>query len=175
MAKRVTKVVIANVTAEQAEQASHDYATGQTKLEKIEARMNEEINRVKAKYQDEITEVKESLEEPYETLEVFAKEQKDNWGKKKSVDLLHCSIGFRTGTPKVVKDKKFTWDAVLELMKKNKLFKPFIRVSEEIDKQSILAETNENTLTLLKKECYVDVDQDEKFFVTVKKEEVAAA
>lgn len=175
MTKRVSKTVIANVTVEQAQQASNDFATGQTRLEKIEAKMNEEINRVKAKYQGEITEVKEGIELPYETLQVFATEQKTEWGKKKSVELLHCIIGFRTGTPKVIKDKKFTWDAVLELMKKNKLFKPFIRTTEEINKESILAENDEKLLKQLKDECYVEIDQDEKFFVTVKKEELVAA
>jgi len=175
MAKRVSKTVIANVTVEQAQQASNEFATGQTRLEKIEARMNEEINKVKAKYQEEITEVKEGLEVPYETLEVFAKEQKTEWGKKKSMELLHCTIGFRTGTPKVVKDKKFTWDAVLELMKKNKLFKRFVRTTEEINKETILAENDELLLKQLKEECYVEVDQDEKFFVSVKKEELVAA
>lgn len=173
--KRVSKKVFTNVTLEQAEQASHEFAVAQNRLDKIEAKMNEEINKVKAKYQDAISDVNESLEEPKEILETFAAEQKTSWGKKKSMELLHCVIGYRTGTPKVVKDKKFTWDAVLELMKKNILFKAFIRTTEEIDKQSILAETNEDTLAALKKECYVDIDQDEKFFVTVKKEEVAAA
>jgi phage host-nuclease inhibitor protein Gam len=175
MAKRVSKTVIANVTVEQAQQASNEFATGHTRLEKIEAKMNEEINKVKSKYQEEITEVKESIDQPYEMLQVFASEQKTAWGKKKSMELLHCTVGFRTGTPKVVKDKKFTWDAVLELLKKNKLFKPFVRTTEEINKESILAENDENLLKQLKEECYVEVDQDEKFFVTVKKEELVAA
>ena len=175
MAKRVSKKVIANVTVEQAQEASSNYATGLTKLSKIEARMNEEINRIKEKYQDDISGIKADMEEPFETLEVFAREQQDAWGKKKSMELLHCTIGFRTGTPKVVKDKKFTWDAVLELMKKNPAFSPFIRVSEEINKEMILAEANEDTLARLKKECYVEIDQDEKFFVNVKKEEVVDA
>lgn len=173
MAKRVSKKVVSNVTIEQAQQASSEFATAQTKLEKIEAKMNEEINRVKSKYQEEITEIKEGLEEPMEVLEVFASEQKTEWGKKKSMELMHCTIGFRTGTPKVVKDKKFTWDAVLALMKKNPLFKPFIRTTEEINKETILAENDEKVLEALKQECYVEIDQDEKFFVIVKKEEVA--
>lgn len=174
MAKRVSTKVISNVSIEDAQAASNEYASGQTKLEKIEARMNEEINKIKAKYLDEITDIKESIEEPYKILEVFAKEQKSEWGKRKSYDLLHSIIGFRTGTPKVVKDKKFTWDAVLELLKKNKLFKPFIRTTEEINKDAILQEKNEATLKTLKDECFIEVDQDEKFFIQVKKEEVAA-
>lgn len=172
---RIKKRVISDVTAEQAQEASQLYATNYNKLEKIQAKMNEEINKVKDKYQDDITEITDNLEEPYETLQVFAREQKTQWGKKKSFELLHTTIGFRTGTPKVVKDKKFTWDAVLELMKKNKIFKAFIRSKEEINKEAILAEKNVAILGQLTEECYVSVDQDETFFVTPKIEEVTPA
>ena len=172
---RVSKKTFTNVTLEEAQQASNEFATGYNRLEKIEAKMNEEINKVKAKYQDDVTELKDQLSEPNSVLEAFAKEQKDNWGKKKSVELLHTIVGFRTGTPKVAKDKKFTWDAVLELMKKNRIFKTFIRTTEEINKESILAEKDEKILQSLKEECYIEVDQDEKFFVTVKKEDLVPA
>src|SRR5436190_18024426 len=117
--KRISKKSFKDVTLEQAQSASQQFVETRTSLDKIEAKMNEEINKVKAKYMDEVTELSEQLEEPQEILEVFAKEQKRNWGKKKSLELLHCIIGFRTGTPKVVKEKSFSWDAVLQLMKKN--------------------------------------------------------
>lgn len=172
---RIKKKVIANVTLEQAQEASESFATTSTKLAKVEAKMNEEINRVKSKYQEEITDLHEALEEPQEVLQVFADEQKTEWGKKKSFDLLHTVIGFRTATPKVDKSKKFTWDAVLELMKKNKAFKAFIRTKDEINKEAILAEKNEETLKLLKEECYVEIKQDENFFVEVKKEDLVPA
>jgi phage host-nuclease inhibitor protein Gam len=137
--------------------------------------MNAEINKVKEKYQADVTELKEGMQEPEEVLHTFAKEQKSSWGKKKSMELLHVAIGFRTGTPKVVKDRKFTWEAVLELMKKTTLLKPFIRTTEEINKEAILAEKDDKILKALKDDCYIEVDQDEKFFVAVKKEEVVPA
>lgn len=173
MATRVKKKTISGVTLELAQAASEQFAVTKNKLEAVEAKMNEKLNKVKSEYQDAITELKEELEEPQEVLETFAKEQKSSWGKKKSIELLHCIIGFRTGTPKVVKDKKFTWDAVLELITKNSMLKGFVRSKEEINKEAILAEKNEDVLKLLKEECYVEVDQDETFFVQPKKEEVA--
>jgi phage host-nuclease inhibitor protein Gam len=173
--KRVSKKTYKDVTLEQAQQASQQFAETRTSFDKIEARMNEELNKVKAKYADEITELTDLLEEPQEILEVYAKEQKKSWGKKKSLELLHCIIGFRTGTPKVVKDKAFTWEGVLQLLKKNAMFSHFIRTTEEINKENILAEKDEKVLGKLKELCFVAVDQDEKFFVETKKEEVAAA
>lgn len=171
---KTKKLTISNVSLEQAQEASEQYAKSATSLAKVEAKMNEEINKVKSKYQDEITTLKEELDEPMETLEVFAKEQKDNWGKKKSHELLHCVIGFRTGTPKVVKDKKFTWDGITELLSKSKIFKPFIRSTEEINKEAIIACKDENLLISLKKECYLEVTQEESFYVEAKKEELVS-
>lgn len=172
MATKTKKKTFTNVTLDEAQEASQTYAVNSTKLQKIEAKMNEEINSVKSKYQDQITELKEECEEPLAMLEAFAFEQKSSWGKKKSFELLHCVVSFRTGTPKVDKSKKFTWDGVVELMKKNKLFKNFIRTKEEINKDAILAEKNEELLDRLKEECSVEVVQDETFSVDVKKEEV---
>lgn len=171
---KTKKKTITNVSFDDAQQASEQFAVSSNKLAKIEAKMNEEINKVKSKYQDEITDLKVDMEEPVEVLEVFAKEQKDTWGKKKSFEMLHCTIGFRTGMPKVDKSKKFTWDAVVELMKRSKAFKGFIRTKDEINKDAILAEKNEEVLAALKDECYVEVVQDESFYVEAKREELAA-
>ena len=172
--KRVAKKTITNVSLDTAQEASKNYAVAQNKLSSVEAKMNEEINKIKTKYQVQITELKESLEEPMEMLEVFAKENQESWGKKKSLDLLHCTIGFRTGMPKVEKNKKFTWEAVTELIIKNKVFKAFTRTKTEIDKEAILASKDEALLDSLKDECYVYVNQDETFFVNPKVEEITA-
>lgn len=170
--KRVSKTTVKNVSFEDAQAASEVFAAQRNRLDKIEAKMNEEINKVKAKYKEDINEIQENIEAPMEVLEVFAKEQQSSWGKKKSMELLHTVIGFRTGQPKVTKDKKFTWDAVLELMKKNKVFKGFIRTTEEINKEAILSEKNEAVLNQLKEDAFISIDQDEKFYIEVKKEEV---
>jgi len=171
---RLKKKTITNVTLEAAQAASETFCHQQNHLNKIQAKMNDEIGKVRSRYQADITEIQESLVEPAEILEVFAKEQKESWGKRKSLELLHCTIGFRTGTPKVCKDKKFTWDAVLELVKKSKpLAKLFIRTKEELSKEAILATKNEALLNQLREEAFVWVDQEESFFVEAKQEEIA--
>lgn len=174
MAKIKTKVYV-NVTLEEAQEASEILATKQNHLDKLEAQMNEKINKIKSDYTDRITELNDALKEPTAILQAFANEQKPNWGKKKSFDLLHCVIGFRTGTPKVTKKKSFTWEAVLQLLQKQAVFKPFIRSTEEINKEAILAEKDDALLKKLKDDCFIEIDQDETFFATPKKEAVAAA
>ena len=173
MNKRVKKKVVAFVSLEQAQDASELFAKQLNKLDKIEAKMNEEINKIRSKYQDEITELKESLEEPQETLRVYAEEQRTNWGKKKSVELLHTVIGFRTGTPKVTKQKGFSWEAVTELAVK--LYPQFVRTKSELDKEGIIAMSSEDGFNTIKQQLFIDVVQDETFYVEAKKEELAPA
>jgi phage host-nuclease inhibitor protein Gam len=177
MAKRIKKNASTSCSIEQAQEASKTVAEKSNKLEKIEAKMNEELNKVKTRYSDEITEINEELVEPKAMLEVFANEQRGSWGEKKSFELVHTILGFRTGNPKVNKQKQFTWDAVLDLLKKNKKFKQFIRVKEEINKEAILllnASEKKDKLLLkqLNDKCYLFIDQTETFFITPKKEEV---
>jgi phage host-nuclease inhibitor protein Gam len=172
-ATKTKKKVFTNVTLEQAQEASRQYAVRQTQLASIEAKMNTEINKVKDKYKDQVTELKEMLDEPVAVLEAYATANKDSW-KKKSMELLHTVIGFRTGNPKVDKKSAFTWKAVLELLQQHKM-KRFIRTIEEINKEEILAldaEKDKALLNQLKENAGVFISQDESFYVELKKEDV---
>lgn len=170
---RVKTKVVSNVTLDQAQEASAQFANAATQLSTLEAKMNAEINRVKDKYQDKITDLQESMKEPQEVLKVFASEQQENWGKKKSTELLHCVIGFRTGMPKVTKAKGFSWDAVTELAVK--LFPHLVRTKSELDKDAVIMLSKEDGFGEVKEKIYIDVVQEETFFVEAKKEELQPA
>ncbi len=167
---RIKTKVISNVTLEQAQDASELFAQNTTKLDKIQAKMNDEINKIKSKYQDDITELQDGLVEPQKILHVFADEQKESWGKKKSIELLHTVIGFRTGTPKVTKSKGFSWEGITELAVQ--LFPDLVRTKAELDKDSIIALSKEDGFNEIKKGLFIDVVQEESFFVEAKKEEL---
>jgi phage host-nuclease inhibitor protein Gam len=163
---REKKRVINNVDYDQAQEASARYAEVSARLGFIEAQINERINSIKDEFADEIIHLTRDKEKQFETLEVYAKEQKDNWGRRKSYDLLHSVIGFRTGTPRVTKDKMFTWDNIVDMVKER--FPSLIRVKCELDKEAIIAMRDEKEFLELQKQCYVDVEQGESFFVETK-------
>jgi phage host-nuclease inhibitor protein Gam len=167
---REKRRVINNVDYEQAQEASARYAEIAARLGSIEAQMNERINSIRDEFQDELIYLTREKEKQFEVLEMYAKEQKDNWGKRKSLDLLHSIIGFRTGTPKVTKDKKFTWEGVLELVKEK--FPSLVRVKCELDKEAIISMREDKEFIDLQKACYVDVVQEETFFVEAKMQEL---
>jgi len=166
---REKKKVIAGVTLQQAQEASSWYAYYHNQQAQLEAEMNDKINRIRDQYQDELTRLAEQKAEQFEILQAYAQQQKESW-KGKSLELLHTIIGFRIGNPKVVKDKKFTWDAITELTLK---YAPsFVRTKYELDKEAIIASRESIDMEQLRKNCYIDVVQDETFYVEVKEESV---
>ncbi len=77
---REKKRVINNVDYDQAQEASAKYAEISARLGFLEAQINERINSIKDEFADEIIHLTRDKERQFEVLEVYAKEQKDNWG-----------------------------------------------------------------------------------------------
>ena len=163
---REKKKLIINVHYDEAQEASAKYADVSARLGVIEAQLNDRINRIRDQFQEEIIQLNMEKERQMEVLETYAKEQKCNWGKRKSVELLHSVIGFRTGTPKVTKDRKFSWEDVLDMVKEK--FPSLVRVKCELDKEAIISMREEAQFQDLQKTCFVDVVQEETFFVEAK-------
>lgn len=172
MATRAKKIVITNVSHEEAEHAMAAFAQCNTQLKLIESRMEEEKQQVDNKFLGEISRLKDSMDEQVKVLQVYGQQYKDGW-KGKSLALIHGKIGFRTGNPKLIKDRKFTWDAVTELLKK--AFPAFVRTSYEINKEALIAFRDNKEFEGIKEHCYVDVVQDESFFVEANTEELSVA
>jgi phage host-nuclease inhibitor protein Gam len=172
MATRAKKILITNITHEEAEQAMAVFAKCNTQLKSIESKLEEEKQQIDNKYLGEIAHLKASMEEQLDLLQIYGQRAKDGW-KGKSLDLIHGKIGFRTGNPKLTKDKKFTWDAVTELLKKT--FPAFIRQTYEINKEALIALRDQEEFKAIREACYVDVTQDESFYVEANKEDLSVA
>lgn len=170
MAKREKKVVITNVTNEKMESAMADFAKADARIQKITATMDVEITRIREKYQEELGRLAEEKEKAFEVLQVFATEQRDVlFVKKKSLDTIHGTIGFRTGTPKLKTLRGFTWASVTNLLKE---FLPdYIRTVDEPAKDRILADRDCDEVKDKLGKVGLSVVQDESFYVEPKKEE----
>lgn len=170
MAKREKKVIQTGVTSEQAEQAFSNFATADAKIQNINSKMDIEITRIREKYQDDLTKWSEVKTEAFDTLQTFGIENREElFSKKKSMELTHGIIGFRTGTPKLKTLKGFTWNAVTILLKD--YLPTYVRVAEEPAKDKLLADRENEEISKLFSKVGIMVDQDETFFVEPKKEE----
>lgn len=183
MATRQKKTLIQGITAEQANDAFAQYAKADAQIQKINADIELQCARIREKRADELTRLDAEREQAFDTLQAYAVEnQAELFSKKKSLDMAHGTIGFRTGTPKLKTLKGFTWASALQLVKE---FLPgFIRTTEEIAKDKLLADRDgtiidnngnggvcEVPLISKMNQCGITVVQDESFYVEPKKEE----
>ena len=160
MATREKKKLIMEVSRENAEEAFAQYNTCYSQLEIQQGKMNAELTAIKEKYENKIKDLQEKRDEHFEMLQAFAESSPDLFSTKKSLEFTHGTIGFRTGTPKLTCLKGYKWPAVFDLLKK-KQWTDFIRVKEEVDKESLLAGRAELPLA----DVGLEVVQDETFFV----------
>ena len=167
--KRTKKTVVSGVTREQYEQAFAEFAMADAKAQSLTAKMDQEMTKIREKYADQLAELNETKDRTFEVMQTFAVENKDVlFAKKKSLESAHGVIGFRTGNPKLKNLKGFTWAAVTNLCKE---FLPgYIRTTEELAKDKLLADRDNEEVAALFPTIGIQVVQDESFFVEPKKE-----
>ena len=183
---RQKKTIISDVSREAADEAFATYAKNDAQIQKISAEIELQCAKIREKYQDKLAALTTEKDAAFETLQSFAQEnQAELFQKKKSLEMAHGTIGFRTGTPKLKTLKGFTWASALQLAKK---FLPntYIRQTEEIAKDRLLADRDleetevydtptgdprEVTMREAMAVCGIQVVQDETFYVEPKKEE----
>jgi phage host-nuclease inhibitor protein Gam len=165
---REKKKVYKDVTRELAEDAMGKFAVAANKISSIEAKMNQELQEIRDRYTDDLNKLEEQKNEQVEVLEAFAYEQQENWGKRKSMELLHGTIGFRTGTPKVKFEKGFNGKSVTAIMAEH--FPDYVRSVQELDKEKLIANREEDGFASICKKAHIEVVQDETFFAESKQE-----
>ena len=171
---RKAKVLLpTTLTKEEAETAFAAFAAADAKQQRITATMDVQITKIREKYADELAKLTEEKDTNFEIIQTYAVNNRDAFGNKKSMDLTHGVIGFRTGTPKLKLRKGFTWPSVLNLLKE---FLPeYVRTIEEPAKDRLLADREVPETNSQFAKVGIMVDQDETFFVEPKKEAVEVA
>jgi phage host-nuclease inhibitor protein Gam len=140
----------------------------------LKTQMDRELTEVRDRYTGSIVTLEKQIEEKTVLLESWAAANPAEFPKgRKSLELLHGVLGYRTGTPKLKLLGRRTWELVLEAMRGTPL-RGLIRTKEEVNKEGILAGYAQNTIRDADlAEIGVKVVQDETFFVEVRLEELA--
>lgn len=161
-----------NMTREEAENQFAIYAKADATIVKINAQMDLEIAKIREKNQDKLAALQGEKEAAQDKLLVFSTQNKDVlFVGKKSLEMSHGTLGFRTGTPALGTLKGFTFAACLELAKQ---FLPdYVRTKEELDKDALIAARNMEGIEEKYAKIGVKIKQEEKWFIELKKEEVA--
>jgi phage host-nuclease inhibitor protein Gam len=171
--RETKKIITETISRESAESIFGDYADADAKLQKIQAEMDIKMTEIREKYSDKIAGLTDVKEKCLEKLQHFATSTPEYFTNKKSLELSHGKIGFRTSTPSLKALKGFTWPSITNLLEE---FLPdFVRTKSEPDKEALLAARDQKEVSDLFTKCGIKVEQAETFFVELKKEEAVAA
>ena len=169
MAKRTAKTIVRDVSTDQFQEAMASYAIADAKASQLASKMDAELAKIREKYAGDLDTFKETKEGRFETIQVYCEEHPELFKDKKSMDTAHGTVGFRTGTPKLKLVKGFTWGAVLEILKVKQ--PNYVRTVDEVNKEQLLIDRKEEVAKDYKG-LGIMVDQDETFYISLKKEDV---
>jgi phage host-nuclease inhibitor protein Gam len=104
-------------------------------------RMDAEIAAVRKKYEANLAQCDTELKEKTSALAAWADLNRPELfpKKRKSMEFVQGTIGYRTGNPTVVlASRAWSWDKVLQALQALR-WRKFIRVKREVDKEAFLA------------------------------------
>ncbi len=137
-----------------------------TDLTALTADMDAAVTAARARYEVTLANTEARIDSLTEQVRDWALSNPEEFGKKKSIEMTHGVIGFRTGMPKLKTLSGFTFARVLEALKGLSWGSAFTRVKEEVDKEGILSAFASENISLGElREIGVRVDQEESFFV----------
>jgi phage host-nuclease inhibitor protein Gam len=154
------------ITREQAEMYVTKLAIETNCQRSLTAKQDAEILAIREKYESDLWVSEESIKIYSDKVQLWAEQNPDEFAKKKSVDFSAGKVGFRTGTPKLKAISGLTLAGALNILKSLSWGRAFVRVKEELDKESILAQFSQGNLSkkeLLEIGC--KVEQEETFFI----------
>ena len=135
--------------------------------------MDRAITAVRERYEISLQTIDKVILEKTSLLETWAAANPDEFPKnRKSIDLVHAVVGYRTGMPKLKTLLRWTWAKVLEALQTSGE-SGYIRTKEDVDKEKILSDFAQNQLTAADLKVHgMLVVQDETFFVEPKLQEI---
>jgi len=170
---RIRRIAPVVATRADAERILGELAADSAEQARLQAELDAELTTIRKKYEGRIDELDKRIEGATGLLQAWAEANPDEFAGKKSLEMLHGRLGFRTGNPKLKTLSGWTWDRVKEAL--GRTLSGYVRTKIEPDKEGMLAayqrgELDDRDL----REVGVKVVQDEAFFIEPKTEAKAA-
>jgi len=171
MAKTKTKVTPI-VTEMEANEVLARYAKADSALTKLNAELDLKITKLREEKAEKIAEYTQELKDTNEILLAFAAGNPQLFESKKTLDMQHGSIGYRTSPPAVNIKKGVKVETVVELLQNSKIGQQYVKTKTtySLDKEAILAKREDTKLMGKLGEYFITVEQAEVFFVDPKTE-----
>jgi len=166
MAKKMTPKATTIQNREDLERVMGELALATIARGQIALAMDARLSEVRKDYEGRLCEFDAELETLAADLEAWAVLHPAEFAKAKSIQLVHGVIGFRTGMPALRTLKGVRWDDVLSQLR-NMNLRDYIRTTQEVDKDTILAQREK-----ISPDCLASmgmrVEQQERFYAEPK-------
>ena len=168
--KKETATTIAD--RDELEQVMGEYASEEIERQRLVLAMEAELNEVRQRYEEAIADRSATCAGLFEDIQAWAVLNPDAFRDRKSLALLHGTIGFRTSPPAVKQVPGVKAEhTVSRLVAQG--FTDYYRTKTEIDKDAILADFSARKTDNAMLAAYgLRVEQKENFYAEVRHEEV---
>lgn len=167
MAKKTKANVIA--TREELEATMGIYAEQTLEFDRLTVEMEQRLAQIRAEYEGRMAECVERADAAFADLEAYAALHKADFEERRSLELLHGSMGYRTGTPAVKQCPGVKAEHSVELLAAGR--PEWTRRVTTVDKESILAELAGNpSRNDVLRPYGLQIVQGEQFWAEVKRE-----
>jgi phage host-nuclease inhibitor protein Gam len=173
MSTRTKKKVTTIINHDEVPDQVRKFSNATSRIKSIEADIEIEKQAVMKRFEKKLQQLNEERDEAFDVLQNFSEANPELFSKAKSIDYPNGKIGFRMGTPKVDKVKKFTWEGVIEQLKS--VAPDYVRVKEEVNKELVIASRTDAAMVDRLASAGVFVTQTETFFVEAKSEDLVSA
>jgi len=175
MARRIKPTNKYNAeTRQDAEQLVYRLAVQQAQVNTLTLQMETHIHDVRERFAARIDAGQAEIDDLARGLEAWAAANPQEFPRdRKSIDFVHGAIGFRTGTPKVKKGRRFpNLEAVAEAMRKLPWARKYVKqAAPTVNKPALIADRDKLTAEQLNT-LGLAIVQDESFFVEPKCEDL---
>jgi phage host-nuclease inhibitor protein Gam len=163
MTRRIKTVVPSIQSKAEAEQLLGEIRALVIEQTEVKLEMERAIAEIQESHSKHLSRIEACLTAMVEQMEVWADSNRAEFGDRKSLDLTHGQIGWRTSTPSLALVKKMTWKGVLDRLREMGS-RRFIRTKQEVAKDLILAHRRRLAAKGLLEKMGVKVEQKEVFF-----------
>lgn len=149
------------------EQLVGDIAALKIEERKLKAEMDAKLKALKDDYLEQLNGLTESIAQKMPRALAWAEANAEDFGKLRSIEMLHGVIGWRLNTPSLKALSGWTWELVLKALQKVPRFASYVRTKEKVNKQALLADREAIGADSLRS-VGLRVIQEEEFFVEPK-------
>lgn len=171
MTRLTAKTVDIIETRAEMESLVGEIATLQHQQNAAKVALDQEVTAIRTRYEGRLDRLEQQIQQKFAVAEAWALSNPDEFGVKKSIDFVHATVGFRLGTPRVVKVGRFKdFAQVVQAMIKIPWAKKYVKQPEpQVNREALIADRRALDAQELRA-VGIQIKQDERFYIDPKAE-----